>query len=456
MINITVSNQATISNLDKLTTQKLKDYFSISNPLFARKMDLGLSVWGISTSLKYYKIDDNNFILPVGGLNEALNIISTQYDMSQVHINDKRVDTADKDFFKLYQFTGALRDYQQKMTNHLVKNTVGIIEAMTGSGKTISFISHIFDKKVNTLILVNTLELVNQTKEAIEKFTTLSKSKVGTIGSGKFDIQPITVGLHQTMLRLSQDKINLINKSFGQVIADEVHITAAELYYKTMTKLKMKYKFGFSATPERADGLTKAIFWATGPLLYKVPKEDLKNSLIIPTLKVIKTNYYFPLFDSSDYTYMMTDLAEDKARNKEIATYVKKEYNTNKHFVCLLCNQIAQVEALSSLLGDKAKHLTSQTKKKERLQIIDDLKNGKIRFIVSTYSLFATGIDVKQLNVLILAAPKKSKTLLKQSAGRIMRPSPGKTSSLIVDFVDNKIELLRNQARTRHKILNNL
>ena len=218
----------------------------------------------------------------------------------------------------------------------------------------------------------------------------------------------------------------------------------------------MKYKFGFSATPERADGLTRAIFWATGPLLYAVPKEDLEDSLIIPTLETVETNYYFPLFDSSDYTYMMTDLAEDKKRNEEIATYVKNKYNKDGYYVCLLCNQIAQVESLSTLLGDNAQHLTSQTKKKERLKIVDDLKNGKIRFIVSTYSLFATGIDVKQLNVLILAAPKKSKVLLKQSAGRIMRPAPGKKSAVIVDFVDSKIEMLRNQSKLRHRILKNL
>ena len=137
MVNITVADQATIGPLNKLTIQMLKDYFSISNPLFTRKMDLGLSVWGIDASIKYYKIDDNgNFILPIGGLNEALHIISDQYDMNQVKIIDQRVEIADKNFFDLYQFTGTLRDYQQKMTDHLKDPTVGIIEAMTGSGKT--------------------------------------------------------------------------------------------------------------------------------------------------------------------------------------------------------------------------------------------------------------------------------------------------------------------------------
>lgn len=457
MINIIISNKAVISSLPDRIIPILKSYFSISNPLFARKMDLGLSVWGIKSSLKYYELDNqNNFIIPIGGLNEALNVILEHYPNESLNIQDQRIEISDTEFFKKYHFTGTLRDYQQKMTDHMIDTTVGIIEAMTGSGKTIAFISHIFSQKINTLILVNTIELVNQTIAALTQFSNLKAEDVGIIGNGKFEIKPISVGLHQTMMRLKQDKIDLINQSFGQVIADEVHVTAAELYYKTMTSLKTKFKYGFSATPERADGLTKAIFWATGPLLYAVPKEDLKDSLIIPTLEIIETNYYFPLFDSSDYTYMMTDLAEDKKRNEAIADYVKKKYNNSLYYVCLLCNQISQVESLSKLLGTNARHLTSQTKKKERLKIVEDLKNGKIRFIVSTYSLFATGIDVKQLNVLILAAPKKSKVLLKQSAGRIMRPAPGKKSAVIVDFVDNKIEMLRNQAKVRHKILNNL
>jgi superfamily II DNA or RNA helicase len=458
MIKIIVQNKATIYNLSQELLAKLKDYFSISNPIFSRKMELGLSLWGLSATLKYYLLEEpNKLIIPIGGLSSAINIMLDNGILStDIIIEDKRTEIADSDYFSKFLFTGKLRDYQQKMVDYLKTPTVGVIEAMTGSGKTVTFISHIFEKKLNTLILVNTIELMNQTKDAIIQFSTVKKEDIGTIGSGEFEIKPITVGLHQTMLRLPQEKIDLINQSFGQIIADEVHITAAELYYKTMTKLNMKYKFGFSATPERADGLTKVIFWATGPLLYVVPPEDLEESLIMPSLKIVETNYYFPLFDSSDYTYMMTDLAENEERNKEIATYVKKEYNTKNDYVCVLCNQISQVEALSKLLGDKARHLTSQTKKKERLEIVNDLKNGKIRFIVSTYALFATGIDVKQLNVLILAAPKKSKVLLKQSAGRIMRPAPGKTNAVIIDFVDKKIELLRNQAKIRHKILNNL
>lgn len=324
------------------------------------------------------------------------------------------------------------------------------------SGKTISFIGFIFEKKVNTLILVNTMELVNQTIESLTEFSNLTRDDIGIIGSGKFDIKPITIGIHQTMLKLADDKIALVNKSFGMIIADEVHICAATLYYKTMTKLSMKYKFGFSGTAERADGLDKAIFWATGPMVHKVPRSKLLSSLVIPTYKAIETNYYFPLFDSSDYTFMVSDLAMNNNRNKLIADYVLNNYNTDKHFVCVLCNQVVQVNELARLLGSDARALTSQVKKKDRLEIINDLQNRKVRFIVSTFALFATGINIKQLNVLILAAPKKSKVLLKQSGGRIMRPAIGKTGAEIIDFVDVKIEMLRHQAKVRRKILENL
>jgi superfamily II DNA or RNA helicase len=58
--------------------------------------------------------------------------------------------------------------------------------------------------------------------------------------------------------------------------------------------------------------------------------------------------------------------------------------------------------------------------------------------------------------MLFLCAPMRSEVKLRQSAGRLMRKSEGKTSAKIIDFVDVNNGLLANQARKRAKILTNL
>jgi superfamily II DNA or RNA helicase len=237
------------------------------------------------------------------------------------------------------------------------------------------------------------------------------------------------------------------------IIADEVHIVAATTYYKTMTSLKAKYKWGISATPKRDDGLTKAIFWATGPKIHTVPREKFESVLITPTYERIETKYRFPLIQSQDYQEMITDLGEDEERNTLICDTVK-QYSDK--MVVLLCLRLFQVEKLTNDLGEEAVMLTSKMKKKDRALVMQQLLNNEKRIIVSTFALFSTGIDIPQLEMLFLCAPMRSEVKLRQSAGRLMRKSEGKTSAKIIDFVDVNNGLLANQARKRAKILTNL
>jgi superfamily II DNA or RNA helicase len=309
-------------------------------------------------------------------------------------------------------------------------------------------------KKVPTLVLVNTIELANQTKAAFLKFTNAVEDDIGFVGSGKFILSPITICLHQTMAHLSDTQFELLNDYFGMVIADEVHIIAASTYYQTMSKLTAKYKFGFSATPKRDDGLTPVIHYATGPKIHTVPKESLSEHLIKPSIKYVDTEYYFPLLSTQEYQEMISDLSFNPERNAFIANILATEYADN--YCILLCNRVEQVTTLVKLIGDTAVGLTSKMKKKDRLQAIKDLNSKAKRHVVSTYGLFSTGIDIPHLDTLLLCAPIKSEIKVRQSAGRLMRKSPGKDSATIVDFVDKKIELLKYQAAKRRRILNNL
>jgi len=229
---------------------------------------------------------------------------------------------------------------------------------------------------------------------------------------------------------------------------------AANKYYATMNKLQSKYKYGFSSTPYRSDGLTDVIHFATGPTIHKVPMEKLKDVLIMPTYRRIDTNYYFPLFDTQEYQAMITDLSMDEERNRLILNTHKKDYK-DKH-CCFLCSRVEQVNFLAKALGEDAVALTARTKKKDRVAAMEALVAGTKKIVCSTYGLFSTGVDVPRLEVLFLCGPMKSKVVLRQTAGRLMRISKGKTSAEIVDFVDYRVDLLKHQFYFRNRIFKNL
>ena len=62
------------------------------------------------------------------------------------------------------KFKGKLVEYQEKIIDELDKHDLGIVEAPTGSGKTIMALAVIAKYKVSTLIILPGKELLKQWK----------------------------------------------------------------------------------------------------------------------------------------------------------------------------------------------------------------------------------------------------------------------------------------------------
>lgn len=438
----TVSSNIVIEGMDPLERQVVKNSLTVMNPKWDSASRMNRGLWNIPPSLKYYVEDligPNTLVVPVGILSQLKKVYP------KAEVIDNRYET--KVPLNL-QFRGTLYPYQVLAVEEMLKDPNGVLCLPTGGGKTHSAINMICQLKQETLILVNTQELANQFLDKLVQLTNLKKEDIGIIGGGRRDIKPITVGLLQTVVDM-----NIPDLKFGLVICDEVHIAPAETYAKAIGKFDSKYKYGLSATPERADGLTKVIFWVTGPLRYTVLPNQI-TTIIKPTIRTIDTNYFFPLFDSSEYQAMITDLSRDEERNKLIINTLV-DYPTQQ--IVLLCQRKEQIELLQKEIKDSV-ILTSDMSKKERASVMAGLLNGTHRIIISSYQLFSTGIDVPTLEILFLCAPIKSTVKVKQSAGRLMRvvsTLPNK-QPVIVDFIDKKVELLKYQGYQRKRIYRTL
>lgn len=456
-----VGSTVECTDLPKEAIKEIRDHFTITNPKFAKKMSLGLSKFGTDQYLRYYEnIGHTGIEIPVGGLQWVLGMLQQDFDLnlSKDHIEDNRVENSDKEFFDKHQFQGQLREYQQPVEDHCMEHSIGTVQAKTGAGKSVNIVSLIMNRGQNTLLLVHTKELASQMIENLVEFGGIDKEDIGFIGSGEFDMKPITVGLLQTVRSLDNEdeerELEQVQNYFGQVITDETHIIAAKTYYEAMCRLPAKYKYGFSGTVSREDGLTRVIHWANGPMIYEVPDEALDDFLIKPSYEQVDTEYYFPIFDTSEYQTVITDMAEDEERNQLIyETFLKEGEDKPSVF---LCKRLSHVSALKELIGDKAIALTSSLTKKQREENMKRLIEGDALHAISTWGLFSTGVNIPRLTRLYMAGPMGSKTKLKQAAGRLMRMSEGKDEAKIIDFVDRNVWLLNNQSKKRKKVLTNL
>jgi superfamily II DNA or RNA helicase len=77
---------------------------------------------------------------------------------------------------------------------------------------------------------------------------------------------------------------------------------------------------------------------------------------------------------------------------------------------------------------------TETNTREEIRRIVDESKNSTT---IASYGTFSTGINIRNINNIVLASPSKSKIRVLQSIGRGLRRSEIKDSILIYDIADD-------------------
>ena len=311
----------------------------------------------------------------------------------------------------------------------------GIISVPCGYGKTVLALYILTQLKVKTLVVVHKEFLMNQWKERIEEF--IPDARVGRIQGPviKTDNKDIVLGMLQSISMVDYNED--IFKDFGFVIFDECHHLGAEVFSKALIKTSFKYLLGLSATPNRADGLSKVFEWYLGKIVYSIKKREEENV----DVKII--NYF----------------NEDKKYSEVLINYLQKpnmaaminNITAFKPRLDLLLNE------LKSCLNDKRKILVLSDRRdhlktiKYELDKIENITSGfylggmkqrdlqeteKADVILGTFSMASEGFDCKYpLNTIFLASPKSN---IEQAVGRILRQEAQYRTHvpLIVDIAD--------------------
>src|SRR5690349_15550676 len=158
----------------------------------------------------------------------------------------------------------SLRDYQQRALNNWDKaGKRGCVVLPTGSGKTVIGIKAIEMVNSASLIVVPTIDLMDQWTSVLSKYFT--NVKIGNLGGGSEFVQAITVSTYDSAyIRAS----NLGNK-FAFIIFDEVHHLAAPGYRSIAEQMASPFRLGLTATIEREDNLHKELPRLVGGIVFQ-------------------------------------------------------------------------------------------------------------------------------------------------------------------------------------------
>lgn len=444
-----VAADCLLTGIDLPLEQTLKDRLTIANPQYTAAKRYGRWIGKkLKPQLKYYEPVPEGLHFPRGFANQAV-LLCRDHCGSDPEIIDKRRLLPEVAF----TFLGELRPYQEAAVAAATGKSFGVIEAGTGSGKTVMALALIALRRQPTLVVVHTKELFYQWQERVRSFLGLEP---GLVGDGKFILMPVTIGIVNSV----RSHLAELTPHFGHLVVDECHRVPANLFTDVVSQFDCHYLLGLSATAFRSDEeTTKLIYYFMGDCLHRVDRDELKSTGAILAPQVIRTPTAFTYRYRGDYQALIKALVQHEGRNLQILGDIIKVVGEGEGgTVLVVSDRISHCRFFAEKLQGrdvKAVLLYGGISPDERNAVVAAVRKGEIEVLVATLQLIGEGFDCPGLSTLFLTTPISFEGRLLQVIGRILRPADNKRAR-VFDYLDENIPALRRSAKARSLVLSQL
>ena len=338
-----------------------------------------------------------------------------------------------------------------------------------GVGKTIVAIYLIHKLKLNAIVIVHRVTLLQQWKDKINEFTDAS---VGVIHRKTINYKDKDIVL-TTVNNVIKHNYRDIYAQFGLSIFDEVHHLNGRVFYTTVRNVNTKYMLGLTATPDKGNPTINYVFRKflspvvphdingsnidesnidTNNTIHDANLIDVRilNKVIINIIKYTSDNkectqqIKYQFVDKPNVGRMITGIIKNTARNKMILHYLMKIADKSDRNILVIGERISHLRYIYNALyvNDYSCGLFIGGMKMEDLEV-----SKTKQIILGTYSMCEESLDILKLNVLFLITPRRS---IKQTIGRLrinhkVSPIP----IIVVDIVDMFSKTFVNQGYAR-------
>ena len=333
-----------------------------------------------------------------------------------------------------------------------------LLISATGTGKTYASafaMRELGFKRV--LFLVHRGQLARQTQKSYEKIFAASVS-MGLVGDGCHDYDANYVFATVQTLNRDEHLLQYEKDAFDCIILDEAHHVPAQTYQKIMKHFTPRLWLGMTATPDKRDDHVE------GRNVYELFDHQIAYEIRLQ--QAMEENLLCPF-----HYFGITDLAiigDSKEAHRDFSMLASDErvrhiiqqadyygYSGSKVKGLIFCSSIKETEELSAKFNAQINPSTGQkfrtlalngsASEVERQEAFERLAMNEedasvvqepLDYIFSV-EILNEGIDIVEVNQVIMLRPTQSPIVFIQQLGRGLRKVTGKEYVVILDFIGN-------------------
>lgn len=321
-------------------------------------------------------------------------------------------------------------------------HTKGLVVLATGLGKT--YLSAFDFKSVGgerALFIAHREEILEQAKDA---WQTVFPDKV--VGAYRGDARDLDVDLLfasvQTVSR-AKHLSRFTPEYFDYIVVDEFHHAAAPTYRKLLGHFHPRFLLGLTATPERTDGRSLLELCGDNLVFRRDLIHGISKQLLVPF-------QYFGVRDGVDFEpipwrsgkfdadQLTAAVATEERAEQSLREYERRAAGGVRRTLCF-CATVAHAEFMAAFFcrrGKRAVAVHSGAGSAPRAGSVRELKAGALE-IICAVDVFNEGLDVPDINTVLMLRPTESPIVFLQQLGRGLRRAEGKRELRVIDFIGN-------------------
>jgi len=355
----------------------------------------------------------------------------------ELKIINKQIKPEAYNIFRWNNTPPKMRYYQEECLSIAEKENRGTFEVCVGGGKTLIAANIIKSTGVNTLFIVPSSALAQQTYEVFSSY--FGKSKVQQLTTkivkDNKKLGPILISTVQTLGSLT--KQNLVHKVMNHVhsmMIDEAHHSASSTYMNLLPYMDhIYYRYNFSGTYIRNDAKIMELWGVCDKKLYKYSSaQATKDGYLTPVefkIKTIRGEYH------SVYNTEYSKNYSSKVFLDEIVNQVKSIPSDKQILILVDRKELVgqQIHDFLKVAKIESTYVTGDNNKKELSKAMEDFNNKKTRILIAS-TVLGEGADIRSTDYLIMARGGKSEIAITQAVGRAVRLYPDKKTATVIDF----------------------